>query len=125
MLETVDAGGMSVCKFDLNGVTADGRGPPGGHSGFKHRQDRRRLARTGGRSHARLFFAFVIARRARTLLPQVREVVVARVAVGPDDIDALAGRHLHLDLNRFFPRIEWNRHWNSILTNQRSFKAGG
>jgi len=106
MVVGVDAGGVPVCKGDLNGVVPDLRGGFGTRLGFKHRKSRRRGHPQCQRLEGIFLFAFVVARRAGALVAQIREFVVARVPVRPGNVHAGAARNMNLDAGRFFPRIE-------------------
>ena len=70
-----------------------------------------------------LFFFFrslVITHRAGTLFPQVGEIVVAGVPVGPGDVDTASRRYVHLYAGGLPSFIERYRHWMAIFDDQDS-----
>src|SRR5580704_6742567 len=108
----VDAGGMAVGEADLDGVVADDGGGFGAWLGLEHGERRKRAA-SGSRGRESLFLAaLVVARGAGTLFAQIGKCVVARVAVGPGDVDAGARLDVHSDGCGLSSRIEWNGHLN-------------
>jgi len=111
MVVAVDAGGVAIREADLHGVVADDGGGLRARLGFEHRQRRKRgtpWSCGGGKGF--LFAAFVIACGARTLFAQISEIVVAGVAIGPRDVDTLAGLDVYFHVRRLLSRIEWNGH---------------
>src|SRR5437879_1897155 len=88
-----DAGGVAVGKGDLDGVIADGCGLLSASLGLKHGQGCRGSWR--GTRKRGFSYSLVIARSARTFVAQVWEIVMAGVAVGPDDVDTRAAGHVN------------------------------
>jgi len=43
-----------------------------------------------------LFSSLIVAHRARTLFPEIGEIIMARMAVRPSDVDAGPRGHVHL-----------------------------
>ena len=108
----VDAGFMAVCEFELNGVIADGFGVAGFGLGLKQGQNRRpqRQRSLGGGMGSssrwmtcgrRFGFGFasavVFAIGAGAEFAEIGEIVMARVAIGPDYVHARAGGDVDLD----------------------------
>src|SRR5580693_8975473 len=109
MIVAVDAGRMAVGEADGNGVAAYLRGGLRTRLRLKHRQRGKRTA-SGRRGGERFFLAaLVVACGAGTLFPQICEFVVARMAVGPCNVDASARLYMHLYVSGLFSRIKWNR----------------
>ena len=108
MVVAIDAGGMAIRKADLHGVVADDRGGLRAGLGLEHRQREKGVAPRRRRGESFFFAALVVARRAGTLFAQIREIVVAGVAVGPGDVDSRASFDVHLYGRRlsFADRVE-------------------
>lgn len=105
--EAVDAGGVTVGKVDLNGVTADGSSGVGFHTRLVHRQ------KVGFDSfHFVLSFllAFVVTGCTGAMVAEVGKIVAAGVPVRPGDLDTLASRHANFHIDRFLARVERQRH---------------
>ena len=88
MIVAEDSGGVAVIEVDLYRVVTHLSRGLSANFGFEHGKRRRR---NYCRSHARvlmLLFPFFIAGSARAFFPQVGEIVVAGVLVGPGDVDA-------------------------------------
>src|SRR5690242_12432515 len=99
MVVAIDACGMAVAKAYGYRVVANLRSRLGRSLRLEERQ---RIERSGSRSGRREGFflaAFVVACRAGALVTQIREIVVARVPIGPLNIHARAGLdvHFHID----------------------------
>ena len=110
MFVTIDAGGMAIRKADLQGVIADDGSGLRTRFRLEHRQCWKGVApwRRGGESF--FFAALVITCGAGTLFPQVREIIVAGVAIGPSDVDSSPGLYMHFHGGRLSSRIDWNGH---------------
>ena len=110
MVVGVDAGGVAVGKRDLNGVIPYLRGGFGARLGLEHGQ-RGRRGHSRRRPEGCFFVALVVARRARALVAQIREIVMARVSVCPGNVHTGATRNVNLDASRFFSRVDGCRHF--------------
>src|ERR1700758_4519024 len=106
MVVGVDARRVTVGKSDLNCVIPYLRG------GFRFRpwleHGQRRRGSHSGSERLESFFlaALVVAGRARALVTQVREIVMAGVAIGPGDVHAGAAGNVNLDAGGFFSQVE-------------------
>src|SRR5580704_4798731 len=123
MFVTIDASGVAIRKGDLQGVVADDGGGLGAWLRFKH--GKRRKGVDGGRCRGEgfLFAALVVARGAGALLAQISEIIVARVTIGPGDVNSSAGLYVHLYGGWLSSRIEWNRHQRISLAPRKSRTA--
>jgi len=109
MFETVDSGSVTIRKFYLDRVVPHCCGALRSHTRLEHGQHGTRSnASTGG--YTRLFFPFVIAQRARTLITQIRKIEVAGVPIRPRNVNAFAGRNAHFHVHRFLSHIVRYRH---------------
>lgn len=108
MVVAVDAGSVAVGEGDLDGVIAHRSGGFRARFGLKHRQ-RRRRDRTRAGTGA-LPYPLVIARGAGTFVAKIREIVVAGVAVGPQDVDTGAAGYVNLHAGGLFPGVDGNGH---------------
>jgi len=90
VLVGIDACWVAIRKWNLNGVLADRRRRLRAGLRLEHRQRGWRSKR--GRRFSKRFFldAFVVAGSARTVLAQVGKIEMARVPIGPHNIDARA-----------------------------------
>ena len=93
---------MSIVEIDLQGVIADGMRRLRAEFGLEHGKRRRTHE---WRRSVRIFFfqaliiysllfffpSLVVTHRAGTLFPQIGEIVVAGVVVGPGDVDSGSG----------------------------------
>jgi len=109
-IEAEDARAVPVIEIDLQGVVPDRMSGAGGDLRLEHRQQRGIHLRPRLVGRVCLLLALIIAHRAGTLFAQIREVVVAGVAIGPRDVDARARRHVHLHTGGFSPFIDGNGH---------------
>ena len=107
---------MIIIPGEFDGVFADAFRGQRLRRGLEHNQG----ARCGDGGIARAasgLGAFVFAHGAGASVAQVDEIVVGYVAVGPLDIDASAGRDVHLDglrIGRGGRRLERRLHGISI-----------
>src|SRR5208282_5393909 len=105
MFIAIDAGGVPIREADLHSVVADDGCGLRARLGLEHRQRRKGV----GCGREGFFLpALVVTGGARTLLAQVGEVVVARVAIGPRDVDTGASLHVDFHSGRLPAWIEWN-----------------
>src|SRR5207248_9815321 len=109
MVVGIDACGVAVSKGDLDGVIAYLRGGLCAWLGLEHGQHGR-----GGHSRRKRlegFFltALVIAGRAGALIPQISKFIVARMAIGPGDVDTGAPAYVNRDAGPLCPWIEIGR----------------
>lgn len=110
MVVAVDAGGVAVVESELDGVVADGSGGSGFGFGLEHRESGGRNDRGWGCGLFIFFAAFVAASGAGAFFAQVGKIVVAGVAVGPDDVDAGPGGDVDFHAGGFFPGINGDGH---------------
>lgn len=110
MFKAVDSGCMAIGKFYLHGVVPYCRCALGRYARLKHRQHGAWSVTGARRGYSCFLLALVIAQSARTIFPQVREIEVARVAVGPCNVNALARCDAHFHVHRFLSHIVWYRH---------------
>src|SRR5271157_1402724 len=109
---------MAVVEVDLDGVVSYLRGGLRAGLGLEHRQD---SGGCGGAAGERLFLcALVIARGARTIIPKIREIEMAFVAIGPRDVHTRARFHVNLYGGRFFALIDWYGHGGRVFSFQFS-----
>src|SRR5262249_49505587 len=108
MIVRVDAGGMTVGERDLDGVVPYRGGGLGFCLGLEHGE--RRELRAGRRGQFVLLVALFVAGGARAVFADVGEVVVARVAVCPGDVDASVGGDVDFDGGRVAEIVERNGH---------------
>lgn len=114
----VDAGGVAVGERDLDRVVADGGSLLRAGFGLEHRQ-----GRGGGGTRAgvcALSYALVIASGAGTFLAKIGEIVVAGVAVGPDDVHAGAAGYVDLYAGGLLSRVDGNGH-DSVTADTQQF----
>lgn len=87
MVEAVDARRVTVGEFDLDSISADGRGGASRNLGLEHRQSGAIDRVTGG-----LVLAVALpARCAGAMLAEIRKIVVAGMRVGPGNVHTGAG----------------------------------
>src|SRR5580704_618473 len=111
MFVTIDASGVAIREADLYGVVADDRGSFGARLGLKHGQGRKCGTPWGcGCGEGFFFPAVVVARGTGTFVPQISEVVVAGVAIGPGNVNSGSRLYVHLHGGRLSSRIEWKGH---------------
>jgi len=101
---TIDSGGVTVAKRNLNGVIADDASGLRARLGLEHWQ--RRRGSGSRRREGALLLSFFVACGTRALIAQIREIVVTDVIVGPDDIDAHTVGDVNFDAGRLFPRVD-------------------
>src|SRR5579859_1195572 len=115
MVVSVDAGGMTVGKRNLNRVIPYLCGGFRLRFGLEHGQRGRRCHSWREGLEGFLFAALVVAGRARAFVAQVSKIVVARVAVGPDDVHTSTARNVNLDASWLFSRVEGSGHFGRGL----------
>ena len=111
VIVTIYSGGVAVVEAQLNGVVANDCGGLGAGLGLIHGKNRCGLEARSGFAKLRFVLARVIARGAGTFLTKVRKIVVAGVAVGPDDIHTRSRGDMNFDADGLFPRVERTRHF--------------
>jgi hypothetical protein len=127
IVEAVNSSRVPVVEVDLHSVVADSMRGLGAEFGLEH-GEQRGIQRRSRCLHGiflfqllifplpiRLFLSLIIAHRARTLFPEIREVVMAGVAVGPRDVNAGARGHVHLYTRGFSSFIDGYWHRMAIL----------
>ena len=108
MVVTENAGGVAIAESDLDGVIAHGGSLLRARLGLKHRE---RGRSDGSRNGAGVLSnAFVIAGGAGTFFAKIGKIVVARVAVGPNDVDTRAAGYVNLYAGGLFSGIDGNGH---------------
>lgn len=120
-----DAGIVPVSKVKLNGVSTYGIGRLRLRLWLEHRQRRRRCK--GRVAPGEVFFlrAFVIAGRARTLVAQVRKVVMRVMAIRPSNVEASARRNVNLDVGWFLALVDGSRHENRVNSSNHRLSSTG
>ncbi len=132
LIVAVDPGVMPIGKVNLNRIAADrrcGLRPRLGFEHWEHRRCRRQWYRRRAAVSVRrigffpfrvcFFFAFIVTRRARARVAQVRKIIVTGVTVGPGNIHSSAARNMNFYGNRFFAGIERSRHLGRPRKNAR------
>lgn len=114
MIVGVDPRRVAIGKRDLNRVIPYLRRSLGARLGLEHGQRRRRRHSRRGVGGC-FFVALVIAGRAGTFVAQIREIVMAHVAVGPRNVHAGTTGNVNLDASRLFARIEGSRHASGVF----------
>jgi hypothetical protein len=91
----VDASGVAVGERDLNGVIPYLSGSGGSGFGLEH--GKRGRSGKGGRGFGErtLFVALVVAGGAVTIFPEIDEIEMGGVAVGPSDVNAGVVRNVY------------------------------
>lgn len=121
---------MPIVEIDLQGVIADGMRRLRAEFGLEHGKRRRTHER---RRAVRIFLfqaliidsllfffpSLVVTHGAGTLLPEISEIVVAGVAVRPDDVDTASRGHMHLYAGGLSSFIERYRHGMAIFVTTR------
>jgi hypothetical protein len=107
----VDSRGVPIAESDLDRVVPYRRGSFRRRFGLEHRQDRRRRRSRPSPRKLTFLLALVIASSARTHVPQVREIVMTGVPVGPRNIHTGAVGHVNLHARGLLPRIDKDWHW--------------
>jgi hypothetical protein len=111
MFVTINTSGVAVREADLYSIVADDRGGFGARLGLKHRQGRKCGTPRGSCCGEGFFFStLIVAGGTGTFVPQIGEVVVAGVAIGPGDVNASARLHVYFHGGRLSSRIEWKGH---------------
>jgi len=107
MIIAENAGGMAIGESDLDGVVADGGSGLRARLGLEHGE---RGGRGGGAGGGGLADALVVAGGAGTFLAEVGKIVMAGVAVGPEDVDTSAGGYVNLYGRGLFSGVDGNGH---------------
>src|SRR5262249_53872591 len=105
----VNAGGVTVGEFNLQGVIAERLGGAGAYFRFVHRKDTCRGWRVG-HSGCLFFPPQVVAGRAGAFIAEESKIVMATVSIGPGDIQPGAGGDMHLHVSGFFAWVWCFRH---------------
>src|SRR5260370_33675565 len=115
MIVRVDASRVAVRKIELYRVLPDRRCGLRTRLGLEHGQQRRR--RKSRRSFTERFFfeAFVVARRARTILAQIRKIEMAGVTVNPGNVHTRAAAYMNLHAGGLAALVDRQRHRSSAL----------
>lgn len=108
MVVAVDARSMAVSERELDGVVPNSVRGFGGGLGLEHGENSGRSRTRGGEGG--FLFALVVAGGAGAFVAEVSEVVVAGVAVGPDDVHASAGGDVNFYAGGLFARVDGSRH---------------
>lgn len=114
IIEAVNSRGMSVREIYFYGVVSDGLSAARAGFWFVHRQNAgRHWCRSSCRrwNFGRFFRALISACGARTIFAQINKIVVAGVAVRPDNVHTRAGGDVNLHVGGFLTRIEWSGHF--------------
>ena len=115
-----DAGGVAVGEGDLDGVVADGGGLLRAGLGFEHGESRGRNGPRPGAGVGALSYPLVIASGAGAFVAEIGEIVVAGVAVGPDDVHAGAAGYVDLYAGGLFSCVDGNGH-DSVTVDSQQF----
>src|SRR5579859_7765619 len=113
MIVGVDAGGVSAREGKLYRVVANRRSRLRARFGVEHWPGRRRGKRRRSFRERIFFKTFVVAGRARTILPQISEIEMAGMAVGPGDIHARAGADVNFHAGGLAALVDGNGHKKS------------
>jgi hypothetical protein len=109
-IEAENSRRVAVVKIDLQGIVANRMSRLSRKFGLEHREQRGGQYRISLRPFRQFFHALVIAHRARALLAQVGKIVMARVSIGPRDIDTRSRRYVDFHLCGLSSLIDWDRH---------------
>jgi hypothetical protein len=112
LVVAVDASGVTVVEGELDGVVPHRGGRARFYLWFEHGQCSGGL--WSGTGEILFLFAFVLAGRAGAFVTKVGELVMARVAVGPGNIDTRTGAHVNFHGSGLSARIDGHRHRNSL-----------
>ena len=114
MIVGVDASGVTVGKRQLNRVLPYGSRRLRAGLGLEHGQRGGRSE--GGRSFPERFFfdAFIVARRAGTILAQICKIEMAGVTVGPGNVHTRAGAYVNFHAGGLAALVDGNGHGRSF-----------
>ena len=111
MAETEDAGRVAIRELDLNRVVPHRRRSLRSDPWLVHWKHGRDL---GGPTRLCFLLTFVVAHGTGAGVAQIRKIVMARVGIGPGDIDTCPGGNVNFQASWLFSDVEWNRHGNSM-----------
>lgn len=100
---------MAVGKSDLNCIVADRGGGLCPRFGLEHGQYGRRR-QYGGRGLIAFLIALFVAGSAWAFIPQIREIIMAGVAIGPGYVHASVIRDVNFDTRGLFALVDGSSH---------------